>query len=63
MNLELEFDEVKVKKIIEQDAALYNVYEAKNAIFENEKKTLKFIFESYIEQDQVYRDKYLQIKD
>jgi hypothetical protein len=62
MNLKIEFDEEKVKKIIEQDAMLYNIYEAKSAVFEDDKKTLKFIFDAYIEKDVVLKDKYYQIR-
>lgn len=61
MNTENEFNEEKVKKIIEEDAFLYREYESK-ASSHPEKKALEIIFQAYILTDSVLENKYQNIK-
>lgn len=61
MNTENEFNEEKVKKIIEEDAFLYREYESKTSSH-SEKKALEIIFQAYILTDSVLENKYQNIK-
>jgi hypothetical protein len=61
MNKEIEFDEDKVKKIIEIDSFLYREYENKISNFP-ERKALEIIFHTYIQSDPVLEDKYKNLQ-
>jgi hypothetical protein len=60
MELILEFDPIRVKKIIEEDASLYDIYESKVNDF-SEDRVLLIIFETYINQNPVLGKKYQDI--